>query len=94
MTDHLTDDRTCVSFLLEQAGIEYIEELLADTGYDSHKIYHSLEKQDIKPLIPPPIHAAITSEILPTVRDQTIDYIKKKAIGLGTIRITLVVGIK
>lgn len=78
MTDHRTDDRVCVSPLLEQAGIEYVDELLADTGYDSHEIYHFLEDRDIKSLIRPPTHAVISSEINPTLRDQTIYYIKKK----------------
>jgi len=43
MTDHRTDDRTCVFSLLEQAGVECIDEHLADTNYDGHGIYYSLE---------------------------------------------------
>ena len=78
MTDHRTDDRACVSSLLNQAGTGYIDELLADTGYDSHGIYHSLKNQGINLLILPPINAVISSETDPTLRDKTIDYIQKK----------------
>jgi hypothetical protein len=93
LTHHLTDDRSCVDSLLQKAGIEHINELLADGGYDSHKIYHTAEVQQIKPIIPPPIHAVISSQSNPTLRDQTIDYIKKKG-WLGIIRMSMVAGIK
>jgi transposase len=78
LTYHLTDDRACVDSLLHQAGIEHINELLADGGYDSHKMYQSSETHQIKLIIPPPKHAVISSQSNPTLRDQTIDYIKKK----------------
>ncbi|OJW52763.1 MAG: hypothetical protein BGO67_04750 [Alphaproteobacteria bacterium 41-28] len=78
MTDHRTDDRAWGSSLLNQGGINYIEELLADGGYDSHGIYHSLKAQSIKPLIPPLINVIISSVVDPTLKDQTIDYIQKK----------------
>jgi len=78
MTDHRTNDRACVDLLLEQAGTEYTNELLADGGYDSHEVYHSLEEQNIKALIRPPAHAVISLETDPTLRDKTIEYIQKK----------------
>jgi len=52
--------------------------LLADGGYDSHDIYQTLEKQDIKPFIPPPSHAVVSQEINPSHRDQAVKYIKEK----------------
>jgi len=79
MTDHLTDDRALVESLLQQAGIEYIDELLADGGYDSHKVYQYSEAHQIKPIIPPPNHAVISSEMNPTLRDQIVSYIKEKS---------------
>jgi len=59
MTTHLTDDRSCVSSLITQAKAENDHDLIADGVYDSHVIYHCLKEQNIKPLIPPPKHAAI-----------------------------------
>jgi len=73
MTNHLTDDRACAP---NQAGVQYVDNMLADGGYDSHELYHWLAGVDIKPLIPPPKHAIISSITNPTLRDQTIDYIQ------------------
>src|SRR3546814_16761769 len=67
-----------IESLLNQAGIKYVDELLADGGYDSHKIYQYSKAHQIKPIIPPPNHAVISSETSPTLRDQAIAYIKKK----------------
>ena len=39
---HHTDDRMCVDAILEQSNDSYITEMLADGGYDSHKIYEEL----------------------------------------------------
>ncbi|OJX14204.1 MAG: hypothetical protein BGO77_00490 [Caedibacter sp. 37-49] len=72
LTDHLTDDRTCVNSLLHQAGIQHINELLTDGGYDSHKIYQRSEAHEIKPFL----------------------ILRRKGIGLGIIRMTMVAGIK
>jgi hypothetical protein len=84
LTHHLTDDRACVDSLLHQAGIEHINELLADGGYDSHKIYQYSKAHQIKLVIPPPKHAVISSQSNPTLRDQTIDYIKRKDTALDS----------
>jgi len=78
MTDHRTDDRSYVPSLLGQAGTEYADEVLADGGYDSHDIYRFLEEHGIKPLIPPPLHATLSSSVEPTLRDQMVDYIQRK----------------
>lgn len=78
LTDHLTDDRFYVNSLLHQAGIEHIDELLADGGYDSHKVYQISKTHQIKLVIPPPTHAVISYDSNPTLRDQTISYIKNK----------------
>jgi hypothetical protein len=78
MTDHRTDDRACVDSLLKQAGLEHIHDLLADGGYDSHQIYQALKVHEVHPLIPPPSKSVVSSAIKPTLRDQTIAYIKEK----------------
>ena len=52
--------------------------MLADGGYDSHAVYDCLKEKNIKPIIPPPKHAAISSVTSPTLRDRTVEYIKKK----------------
>ena len=78
MTTHLTDDRSCVPSLLTQAKAENAHDLLADGGYDSHAVYHCLKEKNINPIIPPPKHATISSTTSPTLRDCTVDYIKKK----------------
>jgi Transposase DDE domain len=78
MTAHCTDDRACVNPLLDQADTNFIGEVLADSGYDSHKIYRDLAIHQIRPIIPPPINAVVSSEIHPSMRDQTIAYIEKK----------------
>lgn len=78
MTTHLTDDRSCVHSLLTQAKTENGHELLADSGYDSHAVYHCLNEKNINPLLPPPASAVISSTSPPTLRDKTVDYIKKK----------------
>ncbi len=78
LTDHKTDDRSCILSLIEPAKRERITELLADSGYDSHKIYQALEEKGIKTLIPPPTTAVVLSELQPTLRDQTVAYVKAK----------------
>jgi hypothetical protein len=52
--------------------------VLADGGYDSHQIYQDLEKEMIKPLIPPPSKAIVSRSKVPTLRDKTVQYIKDK----------------
>lgn len=78
LTDHRTDDRACVKSLLEPLDTQFISEALADGGYDSHQIYQDLEKEMIRPLIPPPANAKVSCSEVPTVREQTVQYIKDK----------------
>ena len=49
LTNHYTDDRVCVDAILQQSNTSYVTEMLADGGYDSHKIYKELEKKKITP---------------------------------------------
>lgn len=78
LTDHRTDDRTCVKPLLEPLNSQFISDLLADGGYDSHQIYRDLEKWTIKLLIPPPRKAVVSCSEVATLRDKTVQYIKDK----------------
>lgn len=78
LTDHRTDDRTCVESLLAPVDTQFISEVLADGGYDSHQIYRDLEKEMIKPLIPLPSKAVVSCSEVPTLRDKTVQYIKDK----------------
>lgn len=79
LTDHHTDDRACVEAILEQSNSSYITEMLADGGYDSHKIYEELEKKKINPVIPPPNQAVINNAANPSKRDQAVKYIQEKS---------------
>jgi hypothetical protein len=45
---------------------------------DSHQIYQDLEKEMIRPLISPPANAKVSCSEVPTLRDQTVQYIKDK----------------
>jgi hypothetical protein len=78
LTDHRTDDRTCVGSLLEPVDTQFISEVLADGGYDSHQIYRDLEKEMIKSLISPPSKAVVSCSGVPTLRDKAVQYIKDK----------------
>lgn len=78
LTDHRTDDRTCVKPLLDPLNKQFISEVLADSGYDSHQIYQDLEKDNIKPLIPPPRQAVVSNSEKSTLRDKTVQSIKDK----------------
>lgn len=78
LTDHRTDDRACVKPLLDSLDSQYISELLADGGYDSHQIYQDLEKDNIKPLIPPSCKAVVVNDQEPNLRDKTVQTIKDK----------------
>lgn len=53
MTDHLTDDRSCLPDHLQQSDSTKVTEVIADTGYDGHETYTQLESAKIKPIIPP-----------------------------------------
>jgi len=76
MTTHKTDDRSCVLPLIKQANLGHTDEMLADSGYDSHHIYEVLQKQSIKPIIPPPVNASTSSRS--TLRNAMVEYIRKK----------------
>ena len=81
MTTHKTDDRSCFIPLINKVGSEWIEEALADSGYDSHSLYHQCEERKIIPLISPPKTAMVSSrkEASPQ-RNQTVTYIKEKGL--------------
>ena len=78
LTDHKTDDRSCVSFLLDSSGKEQVTEVLADSGYDSHQLYKQIESRKSHPLIPPCANAVVSSPDSPTLRDKAVAYIQKK----------------
>jgi len=78
LTDHHTDDRNCVSSLINQSNALQVTDMLADGGYDSHQIYDFLQEQTINPFIPPPSQAVVRSETNPSARDQAVKYIKEK----------------
>ncbi len=78
LTHHHTDDRACVDAILDQSNSAYITEMLADGGYDSHKIYKELEKKKINPVIPPPSQAVVDNATNPSTRDKAVKYIQEK----------------
>jgi transposase len=78
LTDHKTDDRSCVSFLLDSSGRSRLTEILADSGYDSHQLYKNIENRKGYPLIPPCSTAVVFSPDAPTLRDKAVAYIQKK----------------
>jgi len=78
MTDHLTDDRDCLSDLIKQANPTMITELIADPGYDSQETYDKLEALNIKTIIPP--MRETPSKESNTTRQQTINYINNRGI--------------
>ncbi|MBA8667896.1 IS5 family transposase [Holosporaceae bacterium 'Namur'] len=75
MTNHITDDRKCLEFLINQANQEKVTEALADSGYDSNSTYELLESKNIKLTIPPPKNVK-NSPV--TQRRNTIVYIREK----------------
>ena len=94
LTSHRTDDRTCVKVLLDPLPLSLISEVLADGGYDSHQLYQDLEKKNIKPLVPPPAKAVVSTSEQLTLRDKTVQYIKDKGYWLGIIKMTSAAEIK
>ena len=54
MTSHKVNDRACFEPLIDAIGSASINEVLADTGYDSHKTYKICEDRNSKTIIPPP----------------------------------------
>jgi transposase len=78
LTDHHTDDRTCVSSLINQSNAYQVTDMLADGGYDSHQIYKTLEEQNIDPFIPPPNQAVVHFKTNQSKRDKAVKYIKEK----------------
>jgi len=84
LTDHHMDDRACIDAILAQSNSAYITDMLADGGYDSHKIYEELEKEKINPLISQPSQAVINNAANPSKRDQAVKYIQEKGV-LGLV---------
>ena len=82
MTSHKTDDRACFPGLIDQVGSSFIDEALADSGYDSHNSYHQCHQRHIHTIIPPPKNARIscTRKNASEERNKTITYINKKGI--------------
>lgn len=79
MTDHKTNDRQMTKPIMESIGFDNINELLGDGGYDSLDIYSELEKNGIRPLIPPPPNAKLhTKREALYQRNDTVKYIKEK----------------
>ena len=79
MTSHKVNDRACFEPLIDTIGSASINEVLADTGYDSHKTYKVCEYRNIKTIIPPPKNARkIKSKKGNSKRNQTISYIQEK----------------
>lgn len=79
MTNHKTSDRAMFKPLLENIGLEIINEVLGDGGYDSRHAYKYLKEHHIRVLIPPPKNARVieNSEGLEE-RNKTIEYINEK----------------
>ena len=80
MTNHLTDDRQCVSNLIEQANPELVTEVIADAGYDSKAVHDILASKGIKAIIPPPAGSRVIKENAKTLRDQYCNYVQNKGI--------------
>ena len=59
MTNHKTNDRQMANPIIESIGLENINEVLGDGGYDGLNIYSFLEKNGIITLIPPPPNAKV-----------------------------------
>lgn len=81
MTNHSTNDRSCFKDLIEEAGPEFINETIEDSGYDGHDIYSYLKEKNIIPIIPPPKNAKVFAHKEgSTERNKTIEYINQKGI--------------
>lgn len=80
MTHHVTDDRDCVDELIKKAGVDNIDELLADPGYDGEKIYEKLESHGINPIIPPARGSPSVYGDAISSRQKTVNYINEKGV--------------
>ena len=80
MTDHLTDDRSCLKVHLQQSDSTYVTEVLADSGYDGHDTYSQLESINIKAIIPPARGSPSCIEEPVSSRQKTVNYINEKGI--------------
>ena len=79
MTDHKTNDRQVANPIIESIGVENIDEVLADGGYDSLNIYSYLEQHGIITLIPPPPNARVHDKRNDLhQRNKTVQYIRDK----------------
>ena len=67
--------------MIDAVGLEFIDEILADSGYDSHNNYYICRDRNIKTIIPPPINANKSKKKNgASERNLTISYIKEKGI--------------
>lgn len=81
MTTHKVNDRACFSPLIDSLDTDYIDDVLADAGYDSHAAYHDCVKKGIRPLILPPHNAKLSKRKDASLqRNNTIAYVKEKGI--------------
>ena len=81
MTTHKVNDRACFAPLIDALDVDYINDVLADAGYDSHAASHYCCKKNIRPLIPPPHNAKLSKrKDASIVRNNTIAYVKEKGI--------------
>jgi transposase len=77
MTTHKVNDTP----LIDSLDVDYIDDVLADSGYDSHAAYHKCAKKNIRPLIPPPHNAKLSQKKgASRERNNTIAYVKEKGI--------------
>jgi transposase len=81
MTTHKVNDRACFSPLINSLDVDYIDDVLADSGYDSHAAYHDCAQKNIRPLILPPHNAKLSKRKDASIeRNNTIAYVKEKGI--------------
>ena len=81
MTTHKVNNRVCFTPLIDSLDIDYIDDVLADAGYDSHAAYHECAKKDIRSLIPPPHNAKLSQKKgASRERNDIIAYMEEKGI--------------
>tara|TARA_B000000565_G_C23782175_1_gene376376 strand:- start:1309 stop:1563 length:255 start_codon:yes stop_codon:yes gene_type:complete len=80
MTIHKVNYRSYFEPLINAIGSVSINEVLADTGYDSHRTYKICEDRNIKMIIPPPRNAKQTySKNVNSNRMKQLSIFKQKA---------------
>ena len=79
MTDHKTNDRQMTNLIIDSIGLENINEVLGDGGYDNLNIYSYLEKNGIITLIPSPPNAKVHGKRDDLrQRNKTVQYVRDK----------------